>query len=131
MHSDGNAPNSWGITGWRGDTVLTLPDDDVELLVLIGQVKELGQLETYRRAVWVQCTPLYLRYQDRFLSELSSSELDDDTLARGISIIVGRKLSPREILELDFGYNNPLSDEQQYLIGLMLDEVGQSYLEYV
>ena len=103
-----------------------------ELVFLDEQhLEALERLEAYRRTEWVQCTPLYLRYQDRFLSELSSSGLDEDVLAQGISAVLGKKLSPREILELDLSYNNPLSNKQKYLIGVMLNEVGQSYLEYV
>lgn len=92
-------------------------------------VQALEQLEASRRREWLHCTPLELRYHGHELADLSSSGLDEDTLAKGISTVLGEDLSAKDVLELDFE-REYLSQDQQYLIGLMLDEATQAYLEY-
>lgn len=92
-------------------------------------VQALEQLEACRQRDWARGTPLELHYHSHELADLSTSGLDDRSLTRGISAVLGKHLEPKEILELDFERES-LSDQQQYLISLMLDEVTQSYLEY-
>ena len=47
-----------------------------------------------------------------------------------MSALLGQPLSPDELLDLDFS-ELTLTDEQQHLIGLMLDLVSMSYLDFV
>ena len=93
-------------------------------------LKALETLDAHRQAEWLSCTPLDLYYLEQPLSELSSSDLSDEALARGISGVLGENISAKDLLELDF-QRQKLSDEQQHLIGLMLDQVRHSYLEFV
>lgn len=86
----------------------------------------LEELETRHEAEWPSCTPLDSYYQDQTLSDLSSSGLEDEALAKSISTLLGESLTPRDILECDFQKKH-LSDEQKQLVGLMLDLVGHSY----
>ena len=90
----------------------------------------LAELERRREEEWPSCTPLSDYYQETSLSSLSSSGLDDAALAGGISALLGRPLSPGELLDFDFTVF-VLTDEQQHLIGLMLDLVSMSYLDFV
>ena len=95
------------------------------------QLKAVEHLEVYQRNDFVRCTPLKLRYHSETLADLSSSGLDEDALVKGISAVLSQTLTAEEILELDFDYKQSLSYEQQLLLSLMLDEVNQSYLEFV
>lgn len=90
----------------------------------------LEELERRREEEWPSCTPLADYYQETPLSSLSSSGLDDEALTGGINALLGRSLSPDELLDLDFT-EFKLTDEQQHLIGLMLDLVSMSYLDFV
>lgn len=90
----------------------------------------LAELEARHEQEWPSCTPLDCYYQDHTLADLSSSGLEDEALARGISALLNESLSPRELLEYDFG-TQKLTVEQRLSIGLMLDLVGHSYLEFV
>ena len=89
-----------------------------------------AELERRREAEWPDCTPLDAYYQDQALADLSSSGLDDQTLADGISALLNEPLSSENLLELDFT-TRQLTKEQQHGIGLILDLVGRSYLEVV
>ena len=93
-------------------------------------LEALSELEARHEHEWPSCTPLDSYYQDQTLSDLSSSGLDDEALAKSISAVLNETLSPRDLLEYDF-QTKKLTDEQQRLIGLMLDLVGYSYLEFV
>ena len=93
-------------------------------------LKALETLDAHRQAEWVGCTPLDLYYQDHTLADLSSSDLDEHALARGISGVLGRRISTEDLLATDFQIFK-LSPEKERLIGLMLDGVGHSYLEFV
>ena len=90
----------------------------------------LETLDHNRQAEWASCTPLELYHQDETLAELSSSRLDEHALARGISGVLNQTISAKDLLRTDFQVLR-LSDEQQRLIGLMLDGVGHSYLDFV
>ncbi len=98
-------------------------EDDYYLIAL-------EQLGARLRQEWRSCTPLESYYCEEPLSSLSSSDLGDDALAAGISGVLGKPMNAREILETDFTLLK-LNEEQQRLIGLMLDGVGHSYLEFV
>ena len=91
-------------------------------------VKAVETLNSYRQAEWPSCTPLDIYYQDHKLADLSSSDLTSDALARGIAAILGEDSKEEEILARDF-QTHKLDDEQRYLIGLLLDRVGHSYLK--
>lgn len=93
-------------------------------------LEALAMLDTYQQDEWLSCTPLVIFYQDATLEELSSSNLDEHTLARAISDIVGQTMSAKELLEKDFKLFN-LTSEQARLIALLLDRVGSSYLTFV
>ena len=93
-------------------------------------LEALSELEARHEHEWPSCTPLDSYYQDHTLSDLSSSGLDDEALAQSISVVLNETLSPRDLLEQDF-QTKKLTDEQQRLIGLMLDLAGYSYLEFV
>ena len=93
-------------------------------------LEALGTLNAHRQAEWLGCTPLDLYYQDHTLADLSSSDLDEHALARGIAGVLGQSISAKDLLETDF-QTLKLSTEQEHLIGLMLDGVGHSYLEFV
>lgn len=90
----------------------------------------LEELERRREDEWPSCTPFSDYYQEMPLGSLSSSGLDDEALAGGVSALLGQLLSPEDLLEVDFtGFT--LTTEQQHLIGLMLDLVSMSYLDFV
>ena len=90
----------------------------------------LEELERRREDEWPSCTPFSDYYQEMPLSSLSSSGLDDEALAGGVSALLGQLLRPEDLLDLDFtGFT--LTIEQQHLIGLMLDLVSMSYLDFV
>ena len=114
------------------DEVYTEQDGGYPVLVLRDDQHDeaVAELEARREAEWTECTPLCDYYRDTTLSELSSSALGSAALAEGISALLGKTLSPDELLELDFTTFS-LTPEQRHLIGLMLDGVGQSYLEVV
>lgn len=89
----------------------------------------LETLDARRRDEWPSCTPLEVFYQEQPLSNLSSSGLGSDALARGMSAVLQKSSCAQEILELDF-QSYTLTDEQRRFIGLMLDRIGHCYLEY-
>ncbi len=93
-------------------------------------LEALGMLDAHRQEEWRSCTPLESYYREEPLSDFSSSDLGDAALAAGISGILGKLLSVQDILGTDF-QTLQLSEEQQRLIGLMLGQVGHSYLEFV
>ncbi len=93
-------------------------------------VKAVETLNSYRQAEWPSCTPLDIYYQEHTLADLSSSGLESDDLAKGINAALKKRLTKEEILQTDF-QTHPLTDAQRYLIGLMLDKVGHSYLVWV
>lgn len=102
-----------------------------ELLFTDDQYLEaLETLDTHRQAEWLSCTPLDIYYYEQPLSDFSSSDLDEEALAAGISAILGQQLNAQEILALEFETLS-LSVEQERLIGLLFDQVGHSYLEFV
>lgn len=90
----------------------------------------IAELTARQQQEWPNCTPLNTFYQDQSLADLSTSGLDDDTLAAGISAVLNEPLSADKLLEYDFTVR-ALTDEQQRTIGLMLDRVGTSYLQQV
>lgn len=90
----------------------------------------LAELVARQRQDWPNCTPLGTYYQDQSLADLSSSGLDDDALAAGISSVLNEPLRADELLEHDFTVRI-LSETQRHTIGLMLDLVGTSYLAQV
>lgn len=93
-------------------------------------LEALAELEARREDEWPTCTPLDLYYQNRTLSDLSSSGLDEETLARGIGTLLNESLRPQDLLEYDF-QTKKLTDEQRRAVGIMLDLAGHSYLEFV
>lgn len=90
----------------------------------------IAELTARQQQEWPNCTPLNTFYQDQSLADLSTSGLDDDALAAGISAVLNEPLRADELLGHDFTAQT-LTDEQQQAIGLMLDLVGTSYLEHV
>ena len=93
-------------------------------------VVALMMLDVQQQNEWVNSTPLTIFRQDQTLADLSSSGFDIPTLARAISDILGQTLSAKELLEKDFKLLD-LSPDQQRLIGLLLDEVGDGYITFV
>ncbi len=89
----------------------------------------IAELVARQRQDWPNCTPLNTYYQDQTLADLSSSGVDDDALAAGISAILNEPLSAAALLKLDFTVRT-LSEAQRHTIGVMLDFVGTSYLEH-
>ncbi len=89
----------------------------------------IAELVARQRQDWPNCTPLNTYYQDQTLADLSSSGVDDDALAAGISAILNKPLSAAALLKLDFTVRT-LSEAQRHTIGVMLDFVGTSYLEH-
>ena len=90
----------------------------------------LVELERRREEEWPSCTPLRGYYQEMPLSSLSSSGLDDEALTGGINALLGQPLSLDELLDFDFTVF-VLTNEQRHLIGLMLDLISMSYLDFV
>lgn len=89
----------------------------------------IAELVARQRQDWPNCTSLNTHYQDQSLADLSSSGVDDDALAAGISAILNEPLSAAALLKLDFTVRT-LSEAQRHTIGVMLDFVGTSYLEH-
>lgn len=89
----------------------------------------IAELVARQRQDWPNCTSLNTYYQDQSLADLSSSGVDDDALAAGISAILNEPLSAAVLLKLDFTVRT-LSEAQRHTIGVMLDFVGTSYLEH-
>jgi hypothetical protein len=88
------------------------------------------QLEESRVAGFVSCTPLCAFYEDQGLEELSSSGLDDETLAKTVSTLLGSAFSVNEIRELDFR-SLRLTHEQRSQVACLFDIVGDVYLQHV
>lgn len=102
-----------------------------QLLFADGQFDDaIAELVSRQRQDWPDYTPLDSYYQDQSLADLSSSGLDDDTLAAGISAVLNEPLNADALLEHDFTVHT-LTDEQRRTIGLMLDLLGTSYLQQV
>ena len=62
----------------------------------------IAELAAKQKQAWPNCTPLNTFYQDQPLADLSSSGLDDDTLAAGISAVLNEPLNAAALLEFDF-----------------------------
>jgi hypothetical protein len=81
-------------------------------------------------ADWPSCTPLEDYHPNDFLEELSSSGLDDETLAAKISEVLGEKLSVDEIRQLSFA-SRRLTTDQLTTLAHLLDHVSSVYLYHV